>query len=97
MTEDHIGIRLDGVIYVKLDYVKPMRDRIEKLEEQAHYANGVADLAMQHRNYAEQRVEKLEAALRELSTDWDCCNVSKSMRAIARQALEVEDDPQTDL
>ena len=33
MTEDHIGIRLDGVIYVKLDYVKPMRDRIEKLEK----------------------------------------------------------------
>jgi hypothetical protein len=32
MTEDHIGIRLDGVIYVKLDHVKPMRDRIEKLE-----------------------------------------------------------------
>ena len=37
--------------------------RIEKLEEQAHYANGVADLAMKHRDYAEQRVEKLEAAL----------------------------------
>jgi len=33
MTEDHIGIRLDGVIYVKLDHVKPMRDRIEKLEK----------------------------------------------------------------
>ena len=39
------------------------------------------------------RIEKLEAALRELSTDWDCCNVSKTMRAIAREALEVEDDP----
>jgi hypothetical protein len=46
---------------------------------------------------AADRIEKLEAALRELSTDWDCCNVSKAMRAIARQALEVEDDPQTNL
>ena len=64
MTEDHIGIRLDGVIYVKLDYVKPMRDRIEKLE----------------------------AALRELSTDWDCCAVSKNMKLIARKALEGKDD-----
>ena len=62
MTEDHIGIRLDGVIYVKLDYVKPMRDRIEKLE----------------------------AALRELSTDWDCCAVSKNMKLIARKALDAE-------
>lgn len=32
MSDDPIGIRLDGVIYVRLDYVKPMRDRIEKLE-----------------------------------------------------------------
>jgi len=46
---------------------------------------------------AADRIERLEAALRELSTDWDCCNVSKAMRAIARQALEVEDDPQTNL
>ena len=46
---------------------------------------------------AANRIEELEAALRELSTDWDCCNVSKAMRAIARQALEVEDDPQTNL
>ena len=41
-----------------------MLTRVEKLQEQAHYATGVADLAMKHRDYAEQRVEKLEAALR---------------------------------
>jgi hypothetical protein len=32
MIEDHIGVKIDGVIYVKLEDVKPMRDRIEKLE-----------------------------------------------------------------
>ena len=32
MTEDHIGVKIDGVIYVKLEDVKPMRARIEKLE-----------------------------------------------------------------
>ena len=36
----------------------------------------------------EERIEKLEAALRELSTDWDCCAVSKNMKLIARKALE---------
>lgn len=32
MTDDHIAVKIDGVIYVKLDDVKPMRTRIEKLE-----------------------------------------------------------------
>lgn len=46
-------------------------DRIEQLMEQAHYANGVADLAMKHRNYAEQRVEQLEAALKKAAERLD--------------------------
>ena len=37
---------------------------------------------------AADRIEKLEAALRELSTGWDCCAVSKTMKLIAREALE---------
>ena len=37
------------------------------------------------------RIETLEAALRDLSTDWDCCAVSKNMKLIARKALEGED------
>jgi len=36
-------------------------------------------------------IEKLEAALRDLSTDWDCCAVSKNMKLIARKALEGKD------
>lgn len=32
MSDDHIAVKIDGVIYVKLDDVKPMRARIEKLE-----------------------------------------------------------------
>ena len=41
---------------------------------------------------AENRIEKLEAALRELSEDWACCEVSKAMRDIARKVLEGKDD-----
>ena len=41
---------------------------------------------------AADRIEKLEAALRELSTDWDCCAVSKNMKLIARKALEEKKD-----
>ena len=40
------------------------------------------------RKQSKARIEKLEAALRELSTDWDCCAVSKNMKLIARKALE---------
>ena len=43
---------------------------------------------------AADRIEKLEAALRELSEDWPCCGVSTAMRTIARKALE--DKPVSD-
>jgi hypothetical protein len=33
MHEDHIAVKIDGVIYVKLDDVTPMRARIEELED----------------------------------------------------------------
>ena len=39
---------------------------------------------------AADRIEKLVAALRELSTDWDCCAVSKNMKLIARKALDAK-------
>jgi hypothetical protein len=65
--------------------------------DQNDAAKSVVDKTKWVMQTAIDRIEKLEAALRELSTDWDCCNVSKAMRAIARQALEIEDDPQTNL
>ena len=71
--------------------------RIEKLEKQVHYANGVADLAMKHRDYAEQRVEKLEAALAHIYA-WYPISVSEPLQTIkeisiyARKALEGKDD-----
>ena len=36
---------------------------IAELDESLHLANGTADLALHHRDIAEQRVEELEAAL----------------------------------
>ena len=38
------------------------------------------------------RIEQLEAALLDLSDGYECCPVSRSMRAIARKALEKKDD-----
>ena len=41
---------------------------------------------------AADRIEKLEAALRDLSDGWECCPVSQAMRRVAREALEGKDD-----
>ena len=38
------------------------------------------------------RIEKLEAALRDLLDGWGCCAVSQAMRRVARKALEGKDD-----
>ena len=66
MSDDYIGVKIDGVIYVKLDDVKPMGTRIEKLE----------------------------AALREIDTI--AINHTKGgigkAQSIARKALEGKDD-----
>ena len=40
----------------------------------------------------EERIKKLEAALLDLCDGWECCAVSRSMRAVARKALEGKDD-----
>ena len=74
------------------DAIGERNTRIEKLEEQIHYANGVADLAMKHRDYAEQRVEKLEAALLDVGIACDYSDAEYVFRDIARKALEGKDD-----
>ena len=38
----------------------------------------------------EERIEKLEAALRDLSDGWECCPVSQAMRRVAREALDAK-------
>ena len=37
---------------------------------------------------AADRIENLEAVLRDLSDGWECCPVSQAMRRVARNALE---------
>ena len=41
---------------------------------------------------AADHIEKLEAALLELSEDWGCCGITSAMRTIARKALEGKDE-----
>lgn len=48
-----------------VEQVEALEARIETLEESLHYCNGVADLAMKHRDEAEARVAVLTEALGE--------------------------------
>jgi hypothetical protein len=83
-----------SIVEISNRRAKEAADLIEKLEEQAHYANGVADLAMKHRDYAEQRVAKLEAALQDMLSKctWEkrkqWCGSMGCHCQIARKALE---------
>ncbi len=45
-----------------------LRAELEKAGESLHYSNGVADLAMKHRNAAEQELEKWHEMAKELAT-----------------------------
>ena len=67
-------------------------ERIEKLEAALQRANATAEEYERKFYLGTDRIEKLETALRELSTDWDCCAVSKNMKLIARKALEGKDE-----
>ncbi len=51
-----------------------------------------ADELVPHTKKQADRIEKLEAALRDLSDGWECCPVSQAMRRVAREALEGKDD-----
>lgn len=44
--------------------------------------------AVKELQLAASRIEKLEAALRDLSDGWECCPVSQAMRRVAREALK---------
>ena len=55
------------------------RDTLEAMRRAGHVAK------------LEARIEKLEAALLDLCDGWECCAVSRSMRAVARKALEGKD------
>ena len=66
-----------------------MSDLVSNLREMARqYTDN------QYNLYARSadRIEKLEAALRDLSDGWECCPVSQEMRRVAREALEGKDD-----
>ena len=50
----------DRLMLEAADELDRLRARVASLEESLHYANGVADLAMKHRDDAENRVAELE-------------------------------------
>ena len=66
--------------------VKHYEDRIEKLERENN------DTALHLYAFA-SRIEKLDAALREIAfARPECCAITNAMQGIARKALEGKDD-----
>jgi len=65
------------------DLVKRLRDKVE--------ASRIYDDDEELLDEAADRIEKLETALLDLCDGWECCAVSRSMRAVARKALEGKD------
>ena len=83
--------------------IDKLKNRIEQLEAEVQDAKEVFEHQLKELQWSLEckddlhqqdyrRMKKLEAALRDLSTDWDCCFVSKTMKNIARKALEGKDD-----
>ena len=60
----------DGIMDMKQTIAFREED-IEHYKEDAHYANGVADLAMKHRDEAEAKVDDLEAEIVRLRAKCD--------------------------
>jgi len=55
----------DGIMDMK-QIIANKEEDIEHYKEDAHYANGVADLAMKHRDEAEAKVDDLEVEIQRL-------------------------------
>lgn len=88
--EDALGLMVEYGPTTIEDFKRARRILDKKL---TYYEAGFGKMVDEWRGRrAADRIEKLEAALRELSTDWPCCDVSKAMRDIARKALEGKDD-----
>ena len=67
-------------------------ERIEELEAgEIEFDRVIGNYASENAQFRD-RIEKLEAALLDLCDGWECCAVSRSMRAVARKALEGKDE-----
>jgi chromosome segregation ATPase len=74
-----------------------LQQRVEELEEQAHYANGTADLAMKHRDAAEALMEEMTRQRDEARAAYGDCietqNLSVAEIERLRGALEATEQP----
>jgi hypothetical protein len=81
------------------DLVNRLRDKTVRSDEGNHWND---PLCLEAANRIEQleaelhhcfhRIEELQAALLDLCDGWECCAVSRSMRAVARKALDGKDE-----
>ena len=65
--------------------IERLRARVASLEESLHYANGVADLAMKHRDDAENRVAELEQD--RMHAGVDICEVAAAVEIVRAQEV----------
>ncbi len=54
----------DKTIQELLNECLKLQAKVEQLRTDLHYCNGVSDLAMKHRDFAEAKVEKLEGKIK---------------------------------
>lgn len=74
-----------------------LRKELAEAKEQLHYANGVCDLSMQHRNAAEAalaaanaRIAELDAKVKEANRWWDQIKVESAERLARAERAEAE-------
>ena len=76
--------------------IEQLQSEVEELKTDLHYCNGVSDLAMKHRDFAETKVERLTAAIHkhkkeiELKIEGriDPCPEDKSLWGVLKQEGE---------
>ncbi|CAB5220134.1 hypothetical protein UFOVP231_67 [uncultured Caudovirales phage] len=69
-----------------------MTDLVKRLRDAAKSGYDIYGLHCDIELEAADHIEKLAAALRDLSDGWECCPVSQAMRRVARKALEEKDE-----
>lgn len=74
MSDDHIGIKVNGVLYVKLDDARKLREGWDKADERIEAQAAEITRLRAERDALQARVAELEGALRFIkdAPDEDC-------------------------
>ena len=77
--------------------IEQLREEVEHYKEDAHYANGVADLAMKHRDEAEAEVDDLKSINQRLNLDGVGLKIANTQLEAEIQRLRAKCDMQANI